>query len=225
MNIFQFFRVCNKKLKTIGKIRRMRVAEFWRQVGAVTLNEDAATHSRPHACPLCTLPATVFFKVQKEYEKACETLIHMSSKTTRGRYCVAARRWSDKSKQHSGPGGWQPWTVLIFWLRRMLPPRRVSTAHSYRSTNDTRWLQGQPHLPSSEHSQMVGGYEGSSHQTDSVTHDLSLPLKQQQTPLRNCLLSQTWIHSRNWSPPCQVLHVWERVSSIWECVPICSWLY
>jgi len=170
----------------------MRVADFWWQVGDVTLNEDAATHSWPHACPLCKLPATVFFKVQKEHGKACETLIHMSSKTTRGHYCVAARRWPDKSKQHSGPGGWQRWTILIFWLRRTLPPRRVSTARSYRSTNDTQWLQGQPHPPSSKHSQMVGGYKSSSHQTASVTLDLSLPLKQQRNTFKELSTVPDW---------------------------------
>ena len=56
----------------------MRVAEFWRQVGAVTPNEDAVTHARPQSCPLCTLPATVFFQIQKKHGTASESLIHMS---------------------------------------------------------------------------------------------------------------------------------------------------
>jgi len=62
----------------LTRTTRMRVAEFLRQVGAVTSNEDAVTHTRPHVCPLCTLPDTIFFKVQKEHRKASETLIHMS---------------------------------------------------------------------------------------------------------------------------------------------------
>ena len=60
------------------KEKLLPVADFWRQVGEVTSNEDAVTHARPHACPLCTLPTTVFFQVQKEHGKASETLIHMS---------------------------------------------------------------------------------------------------------------------------------------------------
>jgi hypothetical protein len=63
---------------TLTRTRRMRVAEFWQQVGAVTSNKDAVTHARTHARPLCTLPATVFFQVQKQHWKVSETLMHMS---------------------------------------------------------------------------------------------------------------------------------------------------
>ena len=63
---------------TLTRTRRMRVAEFWRQVGAVTSNEDAVTHARPHVCLLRMLPATVFFQVQKEHGKASKALIHVS---------------------------------------------------------------------------------------------------------------------------------------------------
>ena len=56
----------------------MRVTELWRQVGAVTSNEDAVTHARPQSCPLCTLSATVFFQIQKKHGTASESLIHMS---------------------------------------------------------------------------------------------------------------------------------------------------
>ena len=40
---------------TLTRTRRMRVAEFWQQVGAVTSNEDAVIHARPQLCLLCTL--------------------------------------------------------------------------------------------------------------------------------------------------------------------------
>ena len=50
------------------------VAEFWRQVGVVTSNTDAVTHSKPQPCPLCSLPSTVFFKIHNDHRLIQVTL-------------------------------------------------------------------------------------------------------------------------------------------------------
>ena len=76
--ITQCLRAQLQSICTLTRTRRMRVSEFWRQVGVVTSNEDTVTHSRPHPCPLYSLPSTVFFKIHKDHGTASVTLIQVT---------------------------------------------------------------------------------------------------------------------------------------------------
>jgi len=99
--IAQCIRAQLQSVCSLTRTRRMQVAEFWRQVGAVTSNEDAVTHARPHACPLCQLLATEFFEIRKEHRSALETLIVQAAENHRVflRFGCAARSLPDVCPQ------------------------------------------------------------------------------------------------------------------------------
>ena len=70
---------CIRAVAALTRTRRMRVADFWRQLGTATSNDNSVTHDRPHACPLCDLHATEFFEIQKENGLASDTDVYAPS--------------------------------------------------------------------------------------------------------------------------------------------------
>jgi len=78
LTITQCLRAQLESICTLTQTRQMQVAQFWQQVGVVTLNEDAVTHSKPYTCPSCSLPSIVFFKIHKDHGTASATLIQVT---------------------------------------------------------------------------------------------------------------------------------------------------
>jgi len=159
----------------------MRVSEFWRQVGVVTSNEDTVTHSRPHPCPLYSLPSTVFFKIHKDHGTASVTLIQVTlqkqqdnvNASLEGDGQTRVNSIVPRAVNHHG-------LHLCFGcaarsLPGMWPPRVLSLMSTPTQMTPGASRDG---LTSSQHNQVVGGCDDSSHLTESVKHAPSLPLKQ-----------------------------------------------
>jgi len=51
-------------ISALTRTRKMRVGEFWRQLGLASDDKAAVQHAAPHPCPLCHTQATVFFHIQ-----------------------------------------------------------------------------------------------------------------------------------------------------------------
>ena len=160
----------------------MRVAEFWRQVGTVTSNEDAVTDTQLQSCPLCTLPATVFFQIQKKHGRASESLIHMSLWTQQEVLTASLQADGltrvnsimDKATDNHG-------VYLCFGCAaRSLPgvcpptvPPTVTTPPRMKPSGSK-----DPHTGLVDH--VVGGCEEASDQAVPIQHGLSPPFKRQR---------------------------------------------
>jgi len=149
---------------------------------AVTLNEDAVTHSKAHPYPLCLLQCTVFFKIHTEHRTASATLIQVTLQ----------KQQDDVNASLKGDGQTRVNSIvaraaanhhglyLCFGcaarsLTDMCPPRvftPVSTPTQMK-TGDSG-----DNLTFSKHDQVVGQCDVSSDLTESVKHGPSLPLKQ-----------------------------------------------
>jgi len=168
---------------TLTRTRRLRVTEFWRQVGAVTSNEDAVTHSRPQACPLCELLASVFFKIQKEHGEVSETLIRMGlwkqqevlTATLQEDGLSRANNMVAQAADNHGLNScfgcaarFLPDVCRPPVPQPSCPPSRMTPSGSM------------DHHACSQYHQVVGKYRVPSDQTESFRHDSPLPLKQQR---------------------------------------------
>ena len=166
---------------TLTRTRRLRVAEFWRQVGAVTSYEDAFTYTRPQSCPLCTLPATVFFQIQKKHGKASESLIHMSLRTQQEVLTASlqagglTRVNSIMAQAPDNHGVYLCFGCAANSLPDVCPP----TVPPPVTTPPRMTPSGSkdPHTGLVDH--VVGGCEEVSDQTVPIQHDLSPPFKRQ----------------------------------------------
>ena len=166
---------------TLPRTRRMRVAELGRQVGAVTSNEDAVTHAQPQSCPLCTLPATVFFQIQKKHGTASESLIRMSLRkqqevltaSLQADGLTRVNSIMDKATDNHG-------VYLCFGCAaRSLPgvcpptvPPTVTTPPRMKPSGSK-----DPHTGLVDH--VVGGSQEASDQVVPIQHGLSPPFKRQ----------------------------------------------
>jgi len=146
------------------------------------LNEDAVTHARPHACPLCTLSATVFFQVQKEHGKASETLIHMSLRkqqevvtaSLEGNGLTIVNSIVAKATDNHG-------LYLCFGCAtRSLPDVFPPTVPPPATTPPRRTPSGSKNLHTGLLDHVVGGCDELSDQAVPIRHALSPPLKRQQ---------------------------------------------
>jgi len=59
----------------LARTRKLRVREFWRQLGMASADRDSVTHTAPHKCPLCLTSATVFFRIQPLTGPASQKLV------------------------------------------------------------------------------------------------------------------------------------------------------
>ena len=51
-------------ISALTRTRKIRIGEFWRQLGLASDDKASVQHAAPHPCPLCHTPATVFFHIQ-----------------------------------------------------------------------------------------------------------------------------------------------------------------
>jgi len=163
----------------LTRTRRMRVAEFWRQVGTVTSNEDAVTDTQLQSCPLCTLPATVFFQIQKKHGRASESLIHMSLWTQQEVLTASlqadglTRVNSIMAQATDNHGAYLCFGCAASSLPDVYPPTvppPVTTPPRMKPSGSK-----DPHTGLVDH--VVGGCEEVSDQTVPIQHDLSPPFK------------------------------------------------
>lgn len=97
-------------ISALTRTRKMRVGEFWRQLGLASTDKAYLQHAAPHKCPLCDTQATMFFHIQlatgAESKVLLETLLQAHhdqfAKAWSGRALQAAQKCDTKTIQREG---------------------------------------------------------------------------------------------------------------------------